>query len=300
MQKDNSHQSQSQSQSVYNIKIHELGNAMVSLKRRLQTRVEQEPEGLRFDYLIDNLKYTPQSIHDLDKLVSLTDNFTQEVKVRVYYGKNSQNCISYLYKIERDITQPQENTFAGFGGLTAEDAIKKHTAQERQKWELEQATAIKSNLEKENTNLRADYKSLQIELALAEERIENLKKQLNAPIPNGTAMLGTIVEGIKGFMSGEFTLPQTPQGQQGGLGSIPAEVQEQLDTLRNLHQDFGDNMEVVWELLGELAPKQGYLQGLLEFVREFPEYTYSVVEHLRKQKEATVHTEAEEPKEETI
>lgn len=267
----------------YDTSIETIGGDLLNFKRLLENR---NPE--KWDYQVDGFRSVPTSVHELDKIPGLVHRNTKEVQIRVYFGVKSNNCVTYIYKFAPQ-TPPQIDTplFGGLGGLTAQDALQKHNQHLRLEWESQDKDRQIAQLQAQLKDVEGKHNKSELLLAQAEESVGKLTKQLASPVPPVQAFFASLAGGVmdkvaefSGAVPPQATYTPPPQG----FGNVPHEdVQEAIDTMKNLAEDFGENMNLAWELLGAVQKQQPYLRDLIEFTEKYAYKTRVVIQHFDEQ-----------------
>jgi hypothetical protein len=267
----------------YNTSHKEFGSQILTLKRNLIAREKQG--AFKWDYMVDGLKYSPKNLNEIDDLVTLVSEHTQEVRLRVYFG-NSQNCTTYTYNFTASPTK-QEFGINGFGD------IEKYNEGMRLKWDYEHSLSEKGRMEAEIKKLKEENNSLTLSLALEEQKTSNLEKQLNAPIPKLGALANTLVNAIEEkLMSGGGGGQMHAQPQ--GLGGLnPEYAQHCVKVYEKIEVDFKGQEETFWQIYGYLAEPENapYLEHFLYYIEAG---YYPQIENVKAQLDTYYATKANE------
>lgn len=243
----------------YNTSHKEFGSQILNLKRNL---IEREKQGaFKWDYRVDGLNFKPASLQDIDNLVLLVNEHTQEVLVRVYFG-NSPNCTTYAYNFTASPTKQDFTGFNGFGD------VEKYKDSLRLEWNYEHSVREKAQMDARIKELEKKNYDLTLSLALEEQKTSNLEKQLNSPIPRLGAIASTFVNAIEEKLmpsGGGAQMHAQPQG----LGGINPEYAEHcIKVYEKIEVDFKGQEETFWQIYGHLAEPENapHLGHLLNFI----------------------------------
>jgi len=240
----------------------DIGAQLSSLKQRLDAKGAQA----KWDYLIDGMSYKTTSTNDLLNIPNLVSDYTQELKVRVYHGENSNNCVTYVYAFEKPKNAPLMG--GGLGGFDTPEAyadhVQKTTLREKELDDLRQQNA---RLKLRHRAKEKELRDLNIKLAVEESKTADLETRLKSPTPEVAQIANAAIGAIGSHLGGLLGIPTGAPAPS--LGSVPQMDEETAQCVRfveNLQSKFGKQFTQVLHIIDALSQSPQYVPDLFAFM----------------------------------